>query len=153
MKFTIELKTTPSELKQFTEMVLSKILEINEAVLTEVGLEFVRNARTNAPYEDHTGNLRSSKYLILVHDGQVIQENFEESAKGTDRITGIETAREIANSISSEYPKGWVLIVGAAMEYASFVEAKGFDVISGSTLGAEKRLSSAFQTVLNQIIS
>ena len=43
------------------------------------------------------------------------------------------------------------LITVAGMEYASYVEAKGFDVITGSTLGTYTKMESVWKNVNDAI--
>lgn len=59
----------------------------------------------------------------------------------------MEIGKEFANQIAADYPLGYALILVAGMEYASFVEGKGFDVITGSTLNANADMGAAFRNV------
>lgn len=115
--------------------------------LQYTGEQFVKTARLNKTYKDDTGNLRSSIGYIILKDGEVVDESFELSEKGTDRYTGLSKARETANKIASENPNGWVLIGVAGMEYAAAVEAKNYDVITGAGMKAEALL----KRLMNQI--
>jgi hypothetical protein len=100
-------------------------------VLSYVGESFVREARGMDTYLDHTGNLRSSiGYLILKH-GNIHEKNFEETGQGTDKATGVDRGLEYAKSIGSHARWGFVGVAG--MNYATAVESKGYDVITGSS--------------------
>lgn len=121
---------------------------VNKAVISTyqfVGETFVRNARLSGNYNDITGNLRSSIFYIIMSNGKVVDENFEEGSNGSDRATGTVTAQQLAEELASEYPKGIVLILGAGMHYAKYVEDKGREVISAS--------SSLAATQLKELIS
>ena len=72
--------------------------------LIAVAKRFVDDARSIANFTDRTGNLRSSIGALIAHNGKVIYRNFEKSERGTDKATGMQTAREIAESKISEYP-------------------------------------------------
>lgn len=117
-------------LSQFQEQIDSKIL----ASLQYVGEEFVDKARLKKPYEDgkkksyedRTANLRSSIGYIILKDGVIVDSDFEGNTRGTSQ------AKKVSNEVAARYPKGYVLIGVAGMEYAAYVEAKGLDVITGS---------------------
>lgn len=94
--------------------------------LAMAGEQFVNDARNIQTYQDQTGNLRSSIGYIIARDGVIIQENIEGKAEGRAK------AKEVTNEVLRENPKGFILIVVAGMEYAAAVEAKGYDVITGS---------------------
>lgn len=117
--------------------------EIKERLMI-VGDEFVINARNNGNYKDQTGNLRSSIGYVVFKDGQPITENFEMSEAGTDRTTGLDKGRQLA--LNFDIPNdGYCLLVVAGMEYAAAVESRGKDVISGSSLIAERDLKNSFK--------
>lgn len=97
--------------------------------LQYLGEQFVNKARLNGNYTDRTGNLRSSIGYIILHDAKVIDKNFEGKTEGKNQ------GQTVANEVGLQYPKGFVLIGVAGMNYAAYVEAKGFDVITGSAPG------------------
>lgn len=99
--------------------------------LQYMGEEFVNKARLSGNYTDRTGNLRSSIGYIILQDGKTIDSNFEGNQIGKSQ------AQSFANEVSFQYPKGFVLIGVAGMKYAAYVEAKGFDVITGSAPGSD----------------
>lgn len=100
--------------------------------LKYVGEQCVNYARDHGTYEDQTGNLRSSVGYIVVQNGKVIAG----SRIGTNE--GGEKAREFLDKLINEFSNQTALIVVAGMNYASSVEAKGYDVITGSELLAER---------------
>ncbi|WP_080903346.1 hypothetical protein [Parabacteroides sp. Marseille-P3160] len=108
-------------------------------MLQRTGEEFVKVARLSGQYKDHTGNLRSSIGYVIVRDGKVIDRNFQLSEKeGTDKVTGMRTAQQLASELIKEYSKGYVLIGMAGMKYAVFVEAmENKDVVSYAANRAE----------------
>lgn len=139
----------------FTEKDIQKEIDkhmvaLNRLMLKEinrVGLQFVTDARNNADFDDQTGNLRSSIGYIVLYDGKVVEENFEAGSRGTDKAEGVKAGREYAEYLGSLNPTGYVLITVAGMDYAGYVEAKGFDVITGSTNSAAKDMRVVFQNV------
>ena len=98
--------------------------------LTVLGERVVKYAREHGSYTDRTGNLRNSIGYVVVQYGRIVTENFSivsghEKAKAQARNYAIEVAREL--SANKTY-----LVWVAGMEYAKYVEAKGFDVLQGS---------------------
>lgn len=98
--------------------------------LTVLGERVVKYAREHGSYTDRTGNLRNSIGYVVVQYGRIVTENFSivsghEEAKAQARNYAIEVAREL--SANKTY-----LVWVAGMEYAKYVEAKGFDVLQGS---------------------
>lgn len=98
--------------------------------LSVLGERVVKYAREHGSYTDHTGNLRNSIGYVVVQYGKVVRENFSigsgrEEAKAQTRTYALEVARELP--VNKTY-----LVWVAGMEYAKYVEAKGFDVLQGS---------------------
>ncbi len=107
--------------------------------LCAVGEEVLNAGRNTDSYKDQTGNLRSSIGYIVAIDGNVVTiSDFAPSEKGTDRATGQREGKDYAMSLVKRFPQGIVLIVVAGMNYASYVSAKGYDVLESSELLAEK---------------
>lgn len=137
IKALFSSNTISQVLEQFKSDVEDKLLE----TLQYVGEEFVNKARSNNTYRDRTGNLRSSIGYIILLDGKVIDSNFEgKSASGKSK------GKDVAKEVGSEYTEGYVLIGVAGMNYAAYVEAKGFDVITGAAPEAE-----LLKSILNEI--
>jgi hypothetical protein len=113
----------------------NKVDEIEAKILEALqyeGEEFVNKARLSANFKDRTGNLRSSIGYIILFNGKTVKSNFQKADKGSDRTSGVNEAKKVANEVASNYPKGYVLIGVAGMRYAAAVESKGYDVITGS---------------------
>lgn len=110
--------------------------------LSSLGERVVKYAREHGSYTDHTGNLRNSIGYVVVQNGRIVAESFKynrrvrpdgnpKGNKGADEAhaKGLEHARSVAR----ELPTGKTYLVWVAgMEYAKYVEAKGFDVLQGS---------------------
>lgn len=85
--------------------------------------DFIRNARSQVQdhamgtYKDQTTNLRNSIGYFIFHNGEMVHEKNE-----------IATNRSKVEEIVS--PTGFQLILIAGMNYASYVESKGYNVIS-----------------------
>lgn len=99
--------------------------------------EKVRNeAIENGSYKDRTKNLRSSVGYIVVVDGQVYKTGSFGKPDGNSE--GKNAGMSYARSLSGKFPKGIVLIVVAGMRYASYVSAKGYNVLDSSELLADQ---------------
>lgn len=120
--------------------------------LQRVGEEFVKNSRDNNTYKDRTGNLRSSIGYVIIRNGRQIEQNFETkkgpNGNGKD---GQRNAKKIVRQAVKKYPKGFVLIGVAGMNYAAAVEARGFDVISLGSIQAETDLKAAMKRLKEKI--
>ena len=118
---------------------LSKVLER--------GVELVRNKITNGKaYNDHTGNLRSSTGFIIYKDGKVVHKSFKESPVGTDRKTGVKDGLKAAlDDLRASI--GWGVILVSGMEYSSWVESKGYDVLKGAYINLDSVLKQAFAEI------
>lgn len=99
--------------------------------------EKVRNAAIErGSYTDRTGNLRNSVGYVVIVDGQV----YEMSAFGKPdgNSEGKSTGQSFARSLAKKFPRGIVLIVVAGMRYASYVSARGKDVLDSADLLADQ---------------
>lgn len=132
--------------KTFDREIKTKMIEDynRKAVLflAQLGERVVRYAREDMSqakhYTDRTGNLRNSIGYIIVQDGRLIRSAFTGATMPTSgndgspndaHSTGLSYAQEVAKELSKS--KTYLVWV-AGMHYASAVEAKGFDVITGS---------------------
>ncbi|AMR32384.1 hypothetical protein A0256_13610 [Mucilaginibacter sp. PAMC 26640] len=97
--------------------------------------QVVDRARALTPAEKSfnniTWNLRASIGGVIVSDHAIVETYFPAISQGDEgHSTGIAVAQEVATLI--EYDDEITLVFVAGMAYASFVEAKGKDVITGS---------------------
>lgn len=136
-----------SIIPQFTKSDVEK--EINERLLEQkkiviqtfkyVGSQCVKKARSLNTYKDQTGNLRSSIGYMVLDDGKIVSKSAFQIVK--DGSQGNETGSEFINRIALDGGnEGVVLIVVAGMNYASYVEARGFDVLTSAELLAEQKV-------------
>lgn len=103
----------------------------------KAGKAFTERARSrtkeaHGSFGNITWNLRSSIGYLLVYNG-VVKESYFPTLQGAPEGSGKgdEYAREIATN--SAFDTGVGLICVSGMDYAYYVEAKGYDVISGSS--------------------
>jgi hypothetical protein len=148
-------KALRGALLQFEQAIINRLIRVGE--------NFVKNARTVNTYKDQTGNLRSSIGYIILKDGSQLAENFKTSSLNPDGSKarkkkggggeGVERAKEAAAEVAASYPTGYVLICVAGMEYAAAVEAKGYDVITGSSLIAKEELKKSLATLRDKLLA
>lgn len=105
--------------------------------LDYVGLECVKEARQNGRYKDQTGNLRSSIGYVVLDNGKIVKKSGFQKVK-TKAIKAKGEAEKSLNAIINDYQSGLVLIVVAGMNYATYVEARGYNVLNSSEVLAKK---------------
>jgi hypothetical protein len=113
---------------RFNREVQNQADKLNEKILNSfimAGEQFVIDARSQGQdhalgqYMDRTGNLRNSIGYYVYHNGELVKEKSIGNA--------VENKQIIQDFINH---KGFQLIGIAGMNYASFVESKGYNVIS-----------------------
>lgn len=107
---------------------------INE--MAQMGELFIKDARTKSvgTFVNRTTRLRNSIGYVVSRDGVVKKSDFtsysvsgELDAEG--QALGLQYATELAQQI-----QGYALVCVAGADYGLYVEAKGYDVITGSVL-------------------
>lgn len=111
--------------EQYIEKAVQKFIEVGE--------ECIKEARDNGSYQDQSGNLRNSVGYCVLLNGEVKGQKVSHLNKKT------------IDEVSQKYPKDLVLIVVAGMNYAVYVEVKGYNVLSSAELKAEKILKTVFR--------
>lgn len=105
--------------------------------LNYVGLECVNEARNSGKYTDRSGNLRSSIGYVVLEDGVQIKKGTFNKVLTT--ATEAEAkSNELMTRLASTYNTGLVLVVVAGMDYAAYVEAKGYNVLNSAEILAKK---------------
>lgn len=165
--------TTDKQISDRIKVFQAHIIKQMSDKLIMVGTDFVKNAREKASeseraavkdaniaarlmggtislvgsgsFKDWTGNLRSSIGFVVSNNGKILHKDFEPSAKGTDKKTGMQHGLSFAKSLVPA--KGISLIVVAGEDYASYVESKGYDVITGSSIAAEHSLRQIMKAI------
>ena len=106
-----------------------------ERWLSYIGEELCAHARTITPghstggYDDQTGNLRSSIGFRLYKDGTAVKDG---GFKNVGNGNGVEEAKNALDKYGLSYEistNGWTLLIVAGMSYATYVEAKGYNVL------------------------
>ena len=125
-------------LREKIEKYYQKVIRI----LRIVGEKCINEAREYGSYQDQTGNLRSSIGYIVLKDGKPIEKGgFAPTERGTDGgKSGQKEGEAFINKVTSQYPKGFVLVVIAGMKYASYVEDRNYNVLTSAELLAEREV-------------
>lgn len=145
----IRLVTPNAEINGYIERELEKVRESLIRDLASVGERVVNKARSlpslpasaagkphQPSYIDWSTNLRSSIGYAVVVDGEVANISGFEAVKNGQE--GSKAGADYARELARRYPKGIVLIVCAGMNYASYVSAKGYDVLDSAELLADE---------------
>ena len=132
--------TPMSEVEAYLDEQIERIEQLIIYNLSYVGEQCLTEARNTNSYKDQTGNLRSSIGYTIVKDGRVIrQSDFAVVRKGSE---GKSEGEQFARSLAAKFPEGIVLIVVAGMNYASYVSAKGYNVLDSAELLADRLVPS-----------
>lgn len=147
------IKLTKNTIKEandeFIKSVLMSIQESLENALNKV----IGIAKSTDTYTDRTNNLRSSIGYVLYYDGVKVSASFEAGGKGIEG-TGADGAKNglsYADKVAKNYPSGFVAVMVAGMNYASYVEAKNFDVITGASLQLDPEIKKQFEVAQEEI--
>lgn len=129
LRSNINLNAINKEIERATKKMQKDIIR----VLRFVGEKAVNEARMNKTYQDRTANLRNSTGYVIVFNNQVVHQDFSVSASGTERSTddGVQIGREFALQLANNYPD-IALIVVAGMNYAAYVESRGYNVLTSA---------------------
>lgn len=128
----IDISGAIDKLKGLKQQVPELVIQAVETACIQV----VIKARMLNTYLDHTHKLRSSIGYVIYYNGKEARSNFE-STGGDKGDEGVRVAQNKAAEYASHYD-GIVAVIVAGAEYASYVEANGYDVITGPALELQK---------------
>lgn len=142
----IRSKTTPMQVRFERALLL---------VLNDLGMELVKYARLMHNYIDRTGNLTNSMGYAVVK-GRTVMMHGGELHDGEGKEAAIKAAMRVARKCTTNYS----LIVVAGMEYALYVESKGYNVLLPSEMMAIKEfkprlkaLHAKYETKLKLLVA
>ncbi len=135
----IEQTTPKAEIQKQLEQLVRDARDEVIIRLAYIGEQVVNEARSynGKAYQDQTGNLRSSTGYVIVEDGRIISvSDFSKVAPKNDPEgkagKGSPTGKAYAKSLAASFPQGLTLIVVAGMRYATYVSAKGYNVLDSA---------------------
>lgn len=111
--------------------------EIKQGMI-EAAHEGVDYAKIHGEYKNHTHNLRSAPGAAVVMDGEIVDMYIPAES-------GHQKAKEKTENLLlyGKRPKNGIILADG-MEYASFVESKGYDVLSGGAVHTESEAKKKF---------
>ncbi|WP_455612858.1 hypothetical protein [Bacteroides congonensis] len=118
MKFTGDDSGLSELQKQIEDAFYSKLVEI--------GRDAIRFAQRNGEYQNRTFNLRNAPGFCVVRDGRIVVIEVGDDGGHPDAVRNTENLL-----IYSEKPQDG-LYLADGMPYASFVESKGYDVLTAA---------------------
>lgn len=109
-------------------------------LLQFMGEELTKYAREQHNYTDQTGNLTNSIGYAVIRNGKIVNYGGEIKS-GDGAAEGLKIAQKMAANASSSFS----LLIVAGMNYAAYVEAKGYNVILPAELKAKADLPAYMQ--------
>lgn len=143
---------TKDDVRKRFDAFLNEIEKKQIARLQRLGEMCLVEARTNKGYMMQTGALLSSTGYEVFVDGVVIHSQFDAAsgAESNAAEMGIKSGQSIAGTIGKG-TKGIALVVVAGMNYAAYVEAKGYNVLSSAEHLAERELPRMLEKLISNI--
>lgn len=143
---------TKDDVRKRFDAFLNEIEKKQIARLQKLGEMCLVEARTNKGYMMQTGALLSSTGYEVFVDGVVIHSQFDAAsgAESNAAEMGIKSGQSIAETIGKG-TKGIALVVVAGMNYAAYVEAKGYNVLSSAEHLAERELPRMLEKLISNI--
>lgn len=121
-------KSIVNFMQKIESMILNSLHYMGEQCLSE--------ARSNYEYTDRTGNLTASMGYVITKDGiPITVEGFVNNASG-----GGTKGKDLAAKLASDVGGKYALIVVAGMNYAYYVESRGYNVLTSAEQLAEMEL-------------
>lgn len=131
-------------IRRFSALIQNIMIREMEIVVARLE----NHAKDNAGYNDITANLKNSIGGVVLKDGNPVQYS------GFGGGEGGESGKDFINSIISNYGSGFVILIVAGMEYATYVENKHqLNVLKKSELLLPTEMNKMFkriQTALNR---
>ena len=148
----IKANFTQDDVRKRFDAFLAEIEKKQIERLFRLGEMCLIEARTNKGYMMQTGALLSSTGYKVFVDGVAVHSQFD-AASGAESgaaATGMKSGSDLADKIGKE-TKGVALVVVAGMNYAAYVEAKGYNVLSSAEHLAERELPRMLDKLITNI--
>ncbi len=153
MGLEIKLKTPKSEVQAMIDAKGNLLKKAVARQMSVIGEKVVNYALTNGSglkdYIDRTGDLRSSIGYIVTQDGsQQSQGGFNQVLDG---VEGVQKGKQHAQEIANRGDSGVSLVLVVGMNYAEYVERRGYDVLSGAKLECERLVNEMVNDLKNTL--
>ena len=129
------IKMVEKQVKEEAQRIEADLLYLLEYLVEEL----INHAKESAEYEDQTSNLKGSIGGVVLKDGKPITyRGFIQEGKGDK---GPKEGLSFINYLSGIFNQGYVILVVAGMEYATYVEdIHQLNVLSKTELLMNKEL-------------
>ena len=114
-------------------------------LLQKFGEKLVAFAKDTHTYTDRTGNLTNSISYAIVRHKEILYYN--EVQREEANAAALKVAMKMAESLSDAYS----LIVVAGMNYAAFVESRGYNVILPAELKAKQEFTNKVKPLIDRV--
>ena len=142
MDITAYLRQINARLKKAEVVISDKIL----SALDSAGEEIVSTARQTKTYEDRTGNLSASMGYGVYSYGKAY------SIGGFLDGKGEQEGRQALADLARQYAhRRYVLLVVAGMEYAAYVERRGYVVLDAAELQSDSIIGKALNNITIEV--
>ncbi|MCM1543708.1 MAG: hypothetical protein NC110_00255 [Ruminococcus sp.] len=143
---------TPNDVKRRFDAFLEEVKKKQIARLQKLGEMCLIEARNNKGYMMQTGALLSSTGYMIFVDGVALHTQFDAAsgAESNAAQEGIKAGESLADKVGKE-TKGVALVVVAGMNYAMYVEAKGYNVLTSAEHLAERELPRMLEKLVSNI--
>ena len=133
---------------QLQKYILSQIKVFERVIIREMEILVARlenHAKDNAGYQDQTANLKNSIGGVVLKDGRAV------SYSGFSGDGGDE-GRNYIDSLIGNFGGGYVVLIVAGMEYASYVENyHNLNVLKKSELLLPMEMNKMFEKIKSKI--
>jgi hypothetical protein len=140
--------TPQGEIDAFMERAMKRNERAVESVLFQAGEMAQNSSRLHGDYKDQTGNLRASVGYTVSKDGNVLNTGGFVPGGGSERgskgvVEGSKAVAEKASAARGVY----ALTVVAGMDYAEYVERRGYNVLSSGEREADEYVGRRLKRV------
>lgn len=143
---------TRNDVRLYLESFCEDVVKRQIRYLQYLGEMCLTEARNNKGYMMQTGALTSSTGYQVFVDGVAIHSQFDAAsgAESEAAARGMKSGQTIAEKVGKE-TKGVALVVVAGMNYAAYVEAKGYNVLSSAEHLAERELPRMLEKLITGV--
>lgn len=113
------------------------------SLMQYLGEELVKYAKDKHNYTDRTGNLTNSIGYVVVRNKEIV---FGPDQSSTGQTAALQAALKMIDTL----PDCISLIIVAGMNYAAYVEAKGYNVILPAELKAKTDFPQAMKKLMDK---
>ena len=148
----IKPKFTHADVQKRLDAFLAMVKKKQIARMQRLGEMCLIEARNNKGYMMQTGALLSSTGYMIFVDGVALHSQFDAAsgAESNAAQNGIKAGQALAEKVGKN-TKGVALVVVAGMNYAAYVEAKGYNVLSSAEHLAQRELPRMLEKLISNI--